>query len=71
MNEAATTKDGTFAQLPGAAEIETLDAAIKLMTRHHSDMTFLTWPQETERAHVSVHSEGKKSSKKKPAPTSC
>ena len=72
MGEAATNKDGAVCQQPGAAETESLDSVLKLLTKHHSDMTFLTWPQELERAHVTVHSEGsKKSSKKKPTPTSC
>ena len=69
MNETATNKDGMFAQLPGAADVETLDAAVKLLTKHHSDLTFLTWPTECERAAVTVHSEVKQN-KRKPNPTS-
>ena len=68
MNETATNKDGAFSQLPGAADVETLDAAVKLLTKQHSDMTFLTWPQEAERAHVTVHKESR--NRRREIPTS-
>ena len=61
-------KDETFAQIQGAVEVETSDDAIKLYTKLHSDVTFLSWPQlgSDRGGTVAVHNERKKASKKVP-----
>ena len=64
----ASNKDGAFCKLPGAEDIETDDAAIKLLTRKHSDMAFMNWPQQIPK-NILVYGEGKRDKNKKLIPT--
>ena len=58
MVEEATNKGGKFQSLPGSADVETSDQAIKLLTKLHSDLTFLYWPEPVaQRSTVNVFKE--------------